>query len=77
MEKVICEVPGLSDFIREQNFPLSPVVRAGDFVFVSGLPPLDLDTGECGGPGSLDSLAALVGARNECGHHLAEPRGNR
>lgn len=46
MEKTICDVPGLSDFIREQNFPLSPVVRAGGFVFVSGLPPLDLTSGE-------------------------------
>jgi 2-iminobutanoate/2-iminopropanoate deaminase len=46
MEKVICEVPVLSEAIRQQDVPLSPVVRAADFVFVSGLPPVDLETGE-------------------------------
>ncbi len=46
MDKTICPVPVLSDAIKTIGVPLSPVVRAGDFLFVSGLPPLDLETGK-------------------------------
>lgn len=44
MEKTVVHIPKLSDFITENEIPLSPVIKAGDFLFVSGLPPLDLDT---------------------------------
>ncbi len=46
MEKTVVEIPMLSDALRKVGVPLSPCVRAGGFLFVSGLPPLDLETGE-------------------------------
>jgi 2-iminobutanoate/2-iminopropanoate deaminase len=46
LDKEIIEVPVLSDTIRSLGIPLSPVVKANGFVFVSGLPPFDLETGK-------------------------------
>ena len=46
MPKEVIEIPVLSDGIRKIGAPLSPVVRANGFVFVSGLPPMDLKTGK-------------------------------
>ncbi len=46
MEKTIVHVPVLSDALKRVGVPLSPVVKAGDFVYVSGLPPIHLETGE-------------------------------
>src|SRR5262249_735910 len=46
MDKEIIEVPVLSAAIRNMGIPLSPVVKPNGFVFVSGLPPLDLETGK-------------------------------
>ncbi len=45
MQKEIVEVPVISDGIRKLGVPLSPVVKANGFVFVSGLPPIDLESG--------------------------------
>ena len=45
MQKEIIEVPVISDVVRKSGVPLSPVVRANGFVFVSGLPPIDLESG--------------------------------
>ncbi|MEE8173014.1 MAG: RidA family protein [Alphaproteobacteria bacterium] len=46
MEKEIIHIPKLSELLKQLGVPLSPVVKAGDFLFVSGLPPLDLESGK-------------------------------
>ena len=51
MEKVVHHVPKLSEAIEKIGVPLSPVVQAGDFLFVSGVPPIDLETGKMVGGG--------------------------
>ena len=46
MEKEIIHIPKLSEILESIGVPLSPVVKAGDFLYLSGLPPLDLDSGK-------------------------------
>src|SRR6266850_3369471 len=46
MKKEIVEVPGISRHLKKEGIPLSAVVRAGGFVFVSGLTPMDRRTGK-------------------------------
>jgi len=38
-------VPGMSKFAERNSVPTSPVVRAGEWVYVSGMPPVDPETG--------------------------------
>ena len=46
MKKEIIDVPGISKHLKKEGIPLLAVVRAGGFVFVSGLPPVDSRTGK-------------------------------
>lgn len=44
--KQIVHVPGISEGLVAHKVPLSAAVRANGFVFVSGMPPMDLTTGK-------------------------------
>jgi 2-iminobutanoate/2-iminopropanoate deaminase len=46
MSKEIIEVPVLSQGVRNVGVPLALVTKANGFVFVSGTPPFDLETGK-------------------------------
>ncbi|ANY78892.1 enamine deaminase RidA [Microvirga ossetica] len=46
MSKQTIEVPVLSPGVRDVGVPLSLVTKANGFVFVSGTPPFDLETGK-------------------------------
>ena len=45
-KKVVVHVPGISDGLIAAKVPISPVVRANGFLFVSGMPPMDVKTGK-------------------------------
>ncbi len=45
-KKQIVHVPGISDGLNAAKVPISPVVRANGFLFLSGLPPMDVKTGK-------------------------------
>ena len=41
MDRQVFHVPHLSEALKKQGVPLLPVIRAGDLVFVGGIPPID------------------------------------
>src|SRR5918999_6447208 len=45
IKKEVIDVPGVSWHLKKEGIPLNPVIRAGNFVFVSGLTPMDRRTG--------------------------------
>ena len=55
-------VPALAKFAARNSVPTSPVVRAGEWVYVSGMPPVDPETG------GYDILPIDQQARRVLGH---------
>jgi 2-iminobutanoate/2-iminopropanoate deaminase len=45
MEKQIVTVPEFAEWSKGSTTPVSFVVKANGFVFISGIPPLDLENG--------------------------------
>lgn len=39
-------VKNISEFLERNKVPISPVIKANGFLFISGAPPIDPDTGE-------------------------------
>lgn len=46
VKKEVIDVPGVSWHLKKEGIPLNPVIRAGNFVFVSGLTPTNQKTGK-------------------------------
>jgi 2-iminobutanoate/2-iminopropanoate deaminase len=46
VKKEVIDVPGVSWHLKKEGIPLNPVIRAGNFVFISGLTPTDQKTGK-------------------------------
>jgi 2-iminobutanoate/2-iminopropanoate deaminase len=51
MKREALRVEPISSFLDRVKAPASPVTRAGNMIFVSGLPPFAPRTGEIGGMG--------------------------
>lgn len=71
-QKEILHVPGISEGLLAHKVPLSAAVRAGGFIFVSGMPPMDPATGKIVG----GDIATQTRASIETVRHILESAGS-
>ena len=62
MKREALRVEPISSFLDRRKAPTSPVTRAGNMIFVAGLPPFDPDTGEIAGDADRTAERARHGA---------------
>jgi 2-iminobutanoate/2-iminopropanoate deaminase len=59
MKRQALRVEPISTYLDRWKAPASPVTRAGNMIFVSGLPPFDPQTGEVA-PASIERQTELI-----------------
>ena len=60
MKREVIRVEPISSWLERWKAPASAVTRAGNMVFVSGLPPFDPSTGEIAAGASIERQSELV-----------------
>ncbi|MGL3209058.1 RidA family protein [Bradyrhizobium sp. BR 1433] len=60
MKREVVRVEPISSWLERWKAPASPVTRAGNMIFVSGLPPFDPATGEFAAGASIERQSELV-----------------
>lgn len=63
MKRELVRVEPISSWLDRWKVPASPVTRAGNMIFVSGLPPFDPATGEFAAGASIERQSELVMAQ--------------
>jgi 2-iminobutanoate/2-iminopropanoate deaminase len=63
MKREVVRVEPISSWLERWKAPASPVTRAGNMIFVSGLPPFDPATGEFAAGASIERQSELVMAQ--------------
>ena len=71
-DKQVLAVPGITEGLIANNVPISAAVKANGFVFVSGMPPMDIATGKI----VVGDIATQTRHAIEAVRHILESAGS-